>query len=200
LPKNGIEYIGWIGFNIMLQPTYFSSDHYHPNSNGYRFLSSMLKTALNGNIHYVPIKRLWGGRATQITSGSQLGGFITLTPDRADFNIQTITLAEGSTPAHGETMELFNFANSLDFSLPMPTGQENTFNLENGFTCPTQYINSESFSYNNNYNARILLKRNTTNPDSLIILCQSLGTVKTVTGSPSVFSFPSKIGWNLSLM
>lgn len=198
LPKNGIEYIGWIGFNILLQSTYFSSDHYHPNNNGYRFLASMLKTALNGNIHYVPIKRLWGGRETKITPGSQLGGFITLTPDRADFNIQSITLAEGSTPDHSENMELFNFANNLDFSLPMPTGQESNFNLENGFTCTTQYINNESFSYDNNYNGRIQLKRNTSNPDSLIIQCQSLGASKTVTGTPTAFSLPSNIGWDLS--
>ena len=201
LPKNEMEYLGWIGFNLWLKTSYFSSDNYHPNDAGYKMLSTLFKTAYSGTLEYTPLKRDWGSRPCDITSGSSIRGYIVLTPEKAEFNIQELTLASGNTPAHAVETLLFDFGNNnIPFSLPLPNGQESAFRLESGFNCITQSPNDANFDASTNYMARIVLQDSQVENDidSSSIKLITFGTSKQVSSSLNSICLPSKISWDLS--
>ncbi len=200
MPKNEMEYLGWIGFNIWLKTSYFSSDNYHPNDAGYKYLSTLFKTAYSGTLEYTPLKRDWSSRPCNITSGSSIKGYIVLTPDNAEFNIQELTLASGNTPAHAVETLLFDFGNNLPFSLPVPNGQESAFRLESGFICTTQAPNDVNYNASTNYMARIVLQDSQVENDidSSSIKLITYGNSKQVSSSLNSICLPCKISWNLS--
>lgn len=201
LPKNGMEYLGWIGFNIMLNSANFSSDHYHPSDQGYKNLATLFKTAYSGTIQYISIKRDWSTRPCGIISDSTIGGYIVLDPERAEFNIQELRLAAGSTPTHGDNNALlFDFGNNLPFSLPMPAGQTTNLNLQGGFTCTTQSANSSSFDASTNYMAKLVLQKST-DSDSTALKLVTIGISKTnSTSNLLCCALPCQISWSLSKM
>lgn len=196
-PKNGMEYMGWIGFNLWLQTNYFSNDNYHPADSGYKYLSTLFKTAYSGNIEYVPYIQSWGSRAVDITEGSTCAGTSVLLPDHADLYISSLTLAAGSTPGHGATCSLFDFANT-NWSLPMPAGESSEFYLASGLNCTTQGLSDSAYNPINNYNAKVLLRRSTNSVDSTMLKLQTFGTSKTVSGQVNSIIIPYHFGWNLS--
>lgn len=196
-PKNGMEYMGWIGFNLWLQTNYFSNDNYHPSDSGYKYLSTLFKTAYSGNIEYVPYIQSWGSRPVDITSGSTCAGTSVLLPDHADIYISSLTLASGSTPGHGVTCSLFDFANT-NWSLPMPAGESSEFYLASGLNCTTQGLSDPEYNPINNYNAKVLLRRSTNNVDSTLLKLQTFGASKTVSGQVNSIIIPYHFGWNLS--
>lgn len=52
LAEAGIEYLGWIGFNAMMDTNYTSSDYYHPSDVGYNVLGSLFRSAYQGTFSY----------------------------------------------------------------------------------------------------------------------------------------------------
>lgn len=189
LPKNGIEYLGWIGFNIMLDNNYFSNDHFHPNDNGYKMLSSLFKTAYCGKFTYKPMNYFFSNTPCGITSGSTATGMVTIYPETTSIILRGITLAAGSTPGNSTGQDFIDFGN-LAITIPYPAGAGQTYELGTGLICTTSTVNSSGFNPATNYNARLQLQKSTLDSDSVKIRGVSQGTSKTVSDSVSCVYTP----------
>ena len=196
LPKNGIEYLGWIGFNIMLDSQYFNSDKIHPNDAGYKQLSTLFKSAYNGRFEYLPIRKAVSSTASTVTSGSTLKMTFTILPNQCSMNIRQLTLASGSTPAHGSTCSLMDFKNISNYSLPIPSGLAN-YELGTAITMTTKRPQDSGFNVNDNFYAKVSLEQSTDEPDSTNVKLTTYGGSKTVSQSLTSMVTPFEINWNL---
>lgn len=119
-PKLGIQYLGWLGFNILLNEQYFSEDGYHPNDSGYKMLASYFKSSYsNGVIDYHNLRF----NKREVPSGIIEGAYntfnLTVFPDRCLINILGGYLPSGNTPAHATIVKICDFLNEK-FQLPLP--------------------------------------------------------------------------------
>ena len=197
LPKNGIEYLGWIGFNILLDSNYFSSDKIHPNDSGYKHLAALFKSAYDGTFSYHPITKVTSSTPCTITSGSSIQGLFTLYPDKCSINIRQLTLASGSTPAHSTTCSLIDFTNTTNFSLPLPTGATSSY-LGTGFTCTTKRPQDSNFTNNDNIYGRLNLIKSSDDNDSTNIQMTIFGNSKTVASNITSMTTPFELNWTLN--
>ena len=118
LPRNGISYLGWIGFNITLNSAYFSSDKIHPNDLGYEMLASSFKSAYCGNLVYKNIEKSVR-LSSPITSDSTMAIRYIIEPDKWTLNLLSMNLKTGDTPVFGNATNLLNFLEE-DICLPIP--------------------------------------------------------------------------------
>ena len=108
LKNNDIEYVGWVGFNCMMNGTYTSSDYYHPSDLGYSHMAQDLKNALTGGFTYVPLM----GYCEYKCPGLRLpnnGGIaqIIQTPYETRMLITQFSSAAGSSPTQYTETTLF---------------------------------------------------------------------------------------------
>ena len=195
LPKNNIEYLGWIGFNILMDSNYFSSDHFHPNDAGYKHLSTLFKTAYNGTLTYKPLYYSFTSTPCGITSGSSATGNACIYPETTSIILRSFSLASGSTPAHSAGADLIDFAN-LNFTIPYPTGASSNFELGNGFMCATKRPQDNDWDTNLNYNARLQLQKSSVDDDSVVIRCITYGGSKTVSQTINPIFTPVLLSYN----
>lgn len=119
-PKFGIQYLGWLGFNILLSDQYFSNDGYHPNDAGYKMLAAYFKSSYaSGVIDYHNLFFNKTQIPSEIIAGATNKFNLTVFPDRCLINIFGEYLPAGNTPAHATIVKLFNFLNEK-FQLPLP--------------------------------------------------------------------------------
>lgn len=95
LPVCGIQYNGWIGWNLMFRTSLFAADNIHPNDNGYDILKGLFINAYNGGKNdLIPFKT---------TTNLYLGGHIcesyfAISPDEYIFSVGRIDRRIGGTP------------------------------------------------------------------------------------------------------
>lgn len=58
-PKNGMHYIGWIGWPAMYDSSYTLADNYHPSTAGYELICQSFRDSWKGSMQYMPFK--WSG-------------------------------------------------------------------------------------------------------------------------------------------
>ena len=125
-PLNGIEYMGWIGFNILMTAGYFATDNIHPSDTGYKKLSQLFKEAYNGNLTYSTYYQYFNTTST-ITTDSYIRGYIMLNPDHANLVINRIYIKAGTSPSANTE---FNITPAdLKYAIPKAYG----YNLDIGF-------------------------------------------------------------------
>lgn len=120
VPQNGMQYCGWIGFNILMQSGFFSSDNIHPSTNGYTKLAALLKEAYNGNLTYSSYYQYFNTTNT-IRTGSYVRGFISLYPDKGFITINRIYIPAGNTPDVNATIKLIDFS-GVNYAIPQSYG------------------------------------------------------------------------------
>ena len=182
LPRNNIEYLGWIGFNITLSSNYFSNDNTHPNDLGYQMLASYFKSSYNGNLTYKPIYKHDSGLSTNITTGSTLEIRAVIEPDKWYLTFIGGSIASGTTSNFNTYETLIDFS-SLNWCLPIPF--DNTVYLGNNFTIQTTKPNETSFNTNEEYVSRIRIEKST-NELSTLIKSVVLSKSRTVSSSISI--------------
>lgn len=119
-PKFGIQYLGWLGFNILLNEQYFSNDGYHPNDAGYKMLAAYFKSSYaSGVIDYHNLFFRKSQIPSEIIAGATNDFDLTIFPDRCLINIFGKYLPAGNTPVHATEVKIFDFLNEK-FQLPVP--------------------------------------------------------------------------------
>lgn len=184
LPRNKIEYLGWIGFNITLKDYYFGSDPVHPNDYGYKMLASCFKSAYNGNLTYNPIR--WNLTSTcEITSGSSITTETILEPDKWILTFLGGTIKAGNTNVFNTEASLANFT-SASWCLPIPFDT----NLDFGACFKLQTTKAAQVTYdtNNEYVGKILVTKSS-NQLSTQLKVLNVGLQRTIAediGSPII--------------
>ena len=111
----GFEYIGWAGWNVMLDAAFFT-DNIHPNALGAIAIGTWLKNSYFGNAQYAKRYASFNNVPVDYTSGTKAIGNITLTPDRADLFIRRWEIVAGAiTTAANKTL-----IDTHDFPFPFP--------------------------------------------------------------------------------
>lgn len=85
--RYGFDYIGWTGFNLLFESSFFDPDNTHLNSAGTYILGTLIKGAYFGKLEYTPksaqsttLPFLYTANATCIAN-------VSYTPDQTDFSI-----------------------------------------------------------------------------------------------------------------
>lgn len=154
LPEVGMEYKGWIGFNILMSNSDFYTDKVHPNDNGYAKLASYFKAAFNGGFEYKTYTESFSNLACSLTEDSLINGRIDLTEKDCTITISNMTLKTGSV-SFNVNYELADFS-SLN---RMPPITMNTKDL-GAFTLPANTTNSSSFNPGTNIIGKLSYKPN----------------------------------------
>lgn len=123
MPRYGMSYLGWIGFNITLNENYFSSDSIHPNDSGYAVLASSFKACYLGNLEYKPIERSFT-KDCALTSGTTISGRATIYPDKWFLVLATMALKSGTSAGFNTNVTMLDFTNET-WCLPIPFQQIN---------------------------------------------------------------------------
>ena len=121
-PLCGIEYCGWIGFNILMNAGYFASDNIHPSDLGYKKLATCFREAYHGNLTYSTYYQ-YVNTTNEIDSGSYVRGFVVLYPDHANLIINRVYIKNGTTPAVNATFKFIDF-NGVNYAIPQAYGYD----------------------------------------------------------------------------
>lgn len=140
LPRCGIQYKGWIGFNILMNSSAFSSDNEHPNDNGYKELASLFKSAYNGGFEYKLYFEGFSNYTCGLTEGSKISGNVQITPDNCIITINTMEIHTG-TVTFNNNYDLVDFS-SMNRMPAIPISNKDIGVI----TIPTTSTNSSSFN------------------------------------------------------
>lgn len=109
----GIDYMGWISFDMIMDSSYTDFDYYHPNTLGHTVMGSKLRAALTGAYATRPISQ-YHQIPMNLTTGSHIDVTITLTPYNAVLEFATSTVIAGTTPNQYDTInDLFDFSSLI---------------------------------------------------------------------------------------
>lgn len=125
--KNGIDYLGWSGFNALCQSSYVQTDHYHPNDAGKIVIGEWLKNSYLGHGEY---ETLIDRRqvAFNYVDGAKVMCQVELLPDMCNIRLGNFTATSGSgisLTANSELMTTYDLsvpapAPTQTFSMPVP--------------------------------------------------------------------------------
>lgn len=93
---NGVNYIGWVSFNTLMQSAYLDTDHYHPSTDGVNAIGTMLKQAYFGNIEYVTFFSSKTNAPFGYTANSKATIMCSVSPDAVTINVRRVTLENGA--------------------------------------------------------------------------------------------------------
>ena len=98
LIQNRIMSLGWAGIDAIYYSNLFSSDYYHPNTEGYRMIASSIINTFTGGRNDRHYRMDYSYDVSNLTgvSGSTLHGRHIMDAFRKDFNAQYITIPAGS--------------------------------------------------------------------------------------------------------
>lgn len=118
---SGFEYLGWIGFNLLLEPNYTQEDNYHPNTNGANYLGNELVNAYFGNLQYIR-KRTNKSVSFNYAEGGKITALVSILPDVVELELRaTSSLSAGSTVTISQGDDLVDLT-ELDYPLPAKSG------------------------------------------------------------------------------
>ena len=179
LPRNNIEYLGWIGFNITLNSNYFSNDLKHPNDLGYALLSSYFKSAYNGNLTYRPIVKNETNLDCGIISGAKINLKAVIEPDKYFISFIGGTIPPGTTSPFNTRDVIVDFS-SLNWCIPIAFGNKNVFG--NDFTIQTTKANENTYNVNNQYIGKLELDK-TNDSLSTKLICTTFSSTRTISAN-----------------
>lgn len=130
--RYNIEYLGWLSWEILLLPSMYVSDKYHPNQNGYNVIAACFKQAYNGHYNY-PIRYSVFNSPTEIINNAS--AYVTvrvgLLPDHAIIDLGRANLPGGDTVAQYATCKFCDLYMPNDTVLSVPSFGTNTYALGN---------------------------------------------------------------------
>lgn len=184
LPRCGMSYLGWIGFNITLNETYFDSDPIHPNDDGYAVLASSFKSAYCGNLEYKPILRGFN-KSCNLTSNTTLSGRAVIYPDKWFLTLTTMALKAGTTASFNTNVTMLDFSDE-SWCLPIPFTSALTTNYPFGTGFNVQVTRPDNANFNpaNAFYARFDIRKTATG-HSTILNATSFSASRTVPGDLS---------------
>ena len=197
LPRCGIQYKGWIGFNILMNSSAFSSDNKHPNDTGYKELASLFKSAYNGGFEYKLYFEGFTNYTCGLTEGSKISGNIQLTPDNCIVTITSMEIHTG-TVTFNNNYDLVDFA-SMSRMPAIPISNKDLGVI----TIPSTTTNSSSFNPGTDIYGTISFRANDDTTGMKIRLkafgTRTIGTqINTSMHTPCQFIVPYKqvTGWS----
>ena len=119
--RYGIEYLGWLSWEILLSQTHYVADKYHPNQNGYTVIATTFKQAYHGTYSY-PIKYAIFNSPTEIIDNASAYVVVRvgLMPDHASIELCRANLPGGDTVAQYATCKFCDLypSNPTTFAVP----------------------------------------------------------------------------------
>lgn len=182
LPQYKIDYLGWIGFNILLREAFFSDDLYHPDGKGYNILSGYFKNAYCGSNEYRALRYNFSN-TTELIEDGYISGDVMIEPSKVTIRLLNGILPRGkTTPEHGAQIKLIDFINN-NFVLPMTQFATN-IDLASNFNVITKSASSDTFSINDIIFGKLALRLDSEDltSNNSYIEASIFGNSKTTTG------------------
>lgn len=111
--RSNIDYLGWIGWPLMYNTSFFATDNIHPNDNGYDILRGMFMTAYQGgDLVYTPYVL---NTAIQF-SGHICESYYEIDPEKVEFSIGRIDNRVGGVA----TPFTLTAGQTYQFNIPTP--------------------------------------------------------------------------------
>ena len=117
LPQ-GIRYLGWSGFNAMLNSVNFQSDNYHPSTTGAKLIGAFIVGSYFGHVEYKPIYGNISSRPCGYTASATVTGSYAFDPYHVQLNIRRINTTAGAACTLDQNDM---FIAGSDFSVPIPS-------------------------------------------------------------------------------
>ena len=113
---NGIDYLGFAGFNALFNSNYVQSDHYHPSSAGNDVIGEWIKNAYLGSISYDTLVHRKGIDCNYTADGS-ITCHVELTPDICNIRLGNMSVTNGENVTLAANSSLLETA---DLNVPAP--------------------------------------------------------------------------------
>ena len=157
-----IPYLGWIGWNCMMNSAYTSSDKYHPSDAGYKTLGCELIKALTGGFQYKPLSGKAAYKCPAFGS-TAVGSYLVIqTPYESKLIFGQFSSQAGTTPAQYTSATYFVFSDD-DLTKFAPVRLNQVVDYLGAIVCylptrETQYSIDVNFTMNVNQYGQVYLE------------------------------------------